>query len=205
MPELSHFVQLIISMIGYLQYPGLFLVVCLEYACFPLPSEIILPFIGMSIPQTSLQFFPSFIVSILAGICGSSICYLIGFYGGAPLLNKWSKKSKNIRKATTKFNTWFNDYGCWAVLLARIVPLTRTYISLFAGINKMSLFDFFLYSIVGITFWNLALISLGLYLGNNWALIQSLLNTYSKIIILILTLGGLFLIYKHKKSVSSKL
>lgn len=186
MPSLSHFVTFMMSLVGQLGYFGVFLVIGLEYACFPIPSEIVLPFVGMSIPQTSLSFLPAFIVSIIAGLAGSLACYLVGLWGGAQFLNKLSKKSSQLQNALDIFNDWFCKYGRWAVLFSRVIPLTRTYISLFAGVNRMSLFDFFLYSATGIALWNLVLMSLGFYLGHNWELIEGILNTYSHIILILL-------------------
>lgn len=188
MPSLSHFLAFMMSLVGQLGYLGVFLVICLEYACFPIPSEIILPFVGMSIPQTTLQFLPAFLISILAGLFGSLICYLIGLYGGTPLLSKLSQKSPQLKKALTIFNSWFGKYGRWAVLFSRVIPLTRTYISLFAGVNKMPLIEFFLYSASGIALWNLVLMSLGFYLGHNWELIEGILNTYSNLVLALLAL-----------------
>lgn len=201
MPSLSHLVTFMMSLVGQLGYLGVFLVIGLEYACFPIPSEIVLPFVGMSIPQTDLQFFPAFITSILAGLFGSLICYWIGLLGGITLLNQLSHKSSQLEKALTIFNTWFEKYGRWAVLFSRVIPLTRTYISLFAGVNKMSLWEFFLYSATGIALWNLVLMSLGFYLGHNWALIEGILNTYSNIVLILLALIILvYLGHKWKKS-----
>ena len=201
MPSLSHLVTFMMSLVGQLGYLGVFLVIGLEYACFPIPSEIVLPFVGMSIPQTDLQFFPAFITSILAGLFGSLICYWIGLLGGITLLNRLSQKSSQLEKALVIFNTWFEKYGRWAVLFSRVIPLTRTYISLFAGVNKMSLLEFFLYSATGIALWNLVLMSLGFYLGHNWALIEGILNTYSNIVLILLALIILvYLGHKWKKS-----
>ena len=188
MPAIGHFALYMMSLVGRLGYFGVYLVIGLEYACFPIPSEIVLPFVGMSIPQTSLQFLPAFIVSIIAG--------LSGFYGGVPLLNKLSSKSHNLQKALDTFNHWFHDYGRWAVLFSRVIPLTRTYISLFAGVNGMSFWEFLLYSCTGIALWNLVLMGLGLYLGNNWALIEGILNTYSHIIFVLIGIAAVLLIAK---------
>jgi len=197
MPAIGHFALYMMSLVGQLGYFGVYLVIGLEYACFPIPSEIVLPFVGMSIPQTQLQFLPAFLVSILAGLSGSLVCYGIGFYGGTPLLQKLSRKSQNLAKALDTFNTWFTSYGRWAVLFSRVIPLTRTYISLFAGASNMPLSDFLLYSATGIALWNLVLMGLGLYLGNNWTVIEGLLNTYSNIILTLLAV--LIILYVAKK------
>lgn len=189
MSSLTHFVSLMMSLVGKLGYLGVFLVIGLEYACFPIPSEIVLPFVGMSIPQTSLSFLPCFLISLLAGLSGSLVCYYIGLLGGISLLNRISQKSSGLQKALTLFNAWFDHYGRTAVLFSRVIPLTRTYISLFAGVNQMPLLDFLLYSATGIALWNLVLMSLGFYLGHNWALIEGILNTYSNVVIVLLVLA----------------
>lgn len=200
----SYFLTFMMSLVGGLGYLGVFLIIGLEYACFPIPSEIVLPFVGMSIPQTALSFFPSFVVSLLAGLLGSFLCYVIGLLGGVPLLNKLQTKSTSLSKALSIFNQWFGQYGRWAVLFSRVIPLTRTYISLFAGVNHMPLLDFFLYSATGIALWNLVLMSLGFYLGSNWTLIEGILDTYSNVVLALLALAVIgYLGYtgyqKHKK------
>lgn len=198
MPQLGQFALFMIALVGRLGYLGVFIVIGLEYACFPIPSEVVLPFVGMSIPQTSLEFLPTFLVSIVAGMLGSLLCYFIGYYGGTRLSNAWCRKSPRFAKAFNTFNDGFNTYGRLAVCFSRVIPLTRTYISFFAGISAMSLYEFSLYSITGIALWNLILISLGFYLGHNWALIEGLLNTYSNLILV----GAciiLILWFVHKK------
>ena len=201
MPSLSYLVTFMMFLVGQLGYFGVFLVIGLEYACFPIPSEIVLPFVGMSIAQTSLSFFPTFMVSIFAGLSGSLVCYLIGLYGGVTFLNKLCLRHSGLQKATDTFNNWFTHYGRWAVLFSRVIPLTRTYISLFAGVNGMPLLEFFLYSATGIALWNLVLMSLGFYLGHNWNLIEGILNTYSNIILVLLVLFVIcFILYKWRKT-----
>lgn len=191
MTSVTHFVTFLMSLVERLGYLGIFSVIGLEYACFPIPSEVVLPFVGMSIPQTSLQFLPTFLVSILAGLCGSWICYFIGLYGGQPLLTKFSSRSTSLTHAMNTFYNWFQRYGHLAVLFSRVIPLTRTYISLFAGVSHMSPVEFTLYSSTGIAAWNLLLIGLGFYVGNNWSLIENILNVYSNIIF---TLIGIFIV-----------
>ncbi|PHV71710.1 cytochrome O ubiquinol oxidase [Sporanaerobium hydrogeniformans] len=197
MSIITSFLNQLMNLVGLLGYPGIFAIIGLEYACFPIPSEVVLPFVGMSITQTHLSFFIVFLVSICAGLIGSLLCYAIGFWGGAPFLAWLSKHSSNAEKATCKFNRWFDCYGRWAVLLARIVPLTRTYISFFAGASRMSLSIFLLYSSVGISAWNLVLISLGYFVGDNWPLIERLLNTYSNVVLILLALTLLLYVINH--------
>ena len=141
MSPITDFVGYLMTFVERLGYVGIFAIISLEYACFPIPSEIVLPFVGMSIPQTSLSFLPGFLVSIVAGLTGSWLCYWIGSCGGQPLLHKLSSRFGGLKKALTSFNSWFDAYGRWAVLFTRMVPLTRTYISLFAGVNAMPFWE----------------------------------------------------------------
>ena len=200
MQFLTQFVEKMMLLIGNLGYWGIFSSIGLEYACFPLPSEIILPFVGMSIAQTNLNFLPAFIISIFAGLSGSYFCYFIGYYGGQGLISKFTSTSKGLSHSMEVFNCWFNNYGKMVVLISRIVPLTRTYISLFAGLNGMNLIEFSLYSLGGIALWNLVLMGLGFYLGENWDAISYILNTYSTIIIAITSIGLILLILKKLRS-----
>lgn len=199
---LSQIIAYLISLVGAFGYIGVFLVVTLEYICIPIPSEVVLPFVGMSIPQTHLEFLPAFLLSIFAGLFGSLLCYWLGLYGGKPLLEKLSTRNESIHKSFDIFNNWFTKYGRWAVFFGRILPLSRTYISLFAGINKMTMWEFCLYSAAGVGLWNLFLMGLGYFVGDNWEFIDGLLSTYSNciIILFVLLLIGYFFLRHNKKT-----
>lgn len=196
MLSVTLFVNYLMSLVGKLGYLGIFTVIGLEYACFPIPSELVLPFVGLSVTQTSLSFLSAFLVSIAAGLFGSSLCYAIGQYGGERVLTWLSIHSEHTKKATVSFNAWFSRYGQWAVLLARIIPLTRTYISIFAGASRMPFGDFMLYSSVGIALWNLILMSLGFYIGDNLQLINRILSSYSHVIITLLAIAFVLMLLK---------
>ena len=200
MVSITTLVNYLMTLVGKLGYLGILTIVGLEYACFPIPSEVVLPFVDMSIAQTSLSFLPAYLTSMIAGLLGSYICYLIGYWGGHTLLDRLSNRSAQVKTATSTFNHWFSRYGRFAVLFARVIPLTRTYISLFAGVNGMSLFEFTLYSVTGIALWNLLLMSLGFYLGNNWSAIEGILNTYSNIVLSLLAMLMIYLAFKKIKA-----
>ncbi len=186
----------LMCLVNHSGYLGIFAVIGLEYACFPIPSEVVLPFVGISIAQTELKILTAFLVSIAAGLLGSALCYFAGKYSGEKLLKLLAGRSKSAKKASETFHIWFSRYGHWAVLFARIVPLTRTYISIFAGASHMSFGVFMLYSSVGIALWNLVLISMGFYIGNNWTLINRLLSHYSHVVVTIIAIISLLLIIK---------
>ena len=92
-------------------------------------------------------------------------------------------------------NRWFNRYGKIAVLIARVVPITRTYVSILAGAQKLNYLTFIAYSSIGIAFWNTVLILIGYFLGDNFELITILLKKYSNIIVLLIII---IIFIRHK-------
>ncbi|KMT22059.1 DedA family protein [Clostridium cylindrosporum] len=195
----------LISSVGYL---GVFAATSLEYACFPLPSEIILPFIGYLASIKSIGLIGGIIVSSIAGIVGSLVCYFIGYFGGKPVLDFIGDKFKSSKKPIRSARNWFDRYDKMSVLLARLLPLARTYISIPAGISKMNLFIFIFYSSIGIIIWNTALISLGYYLRSNWKMVEYFIEEYTIAAGIIVLLGAFSVIYlkiKRKKTSKSKM
>jgi len=180
---------------------AVFVLIGLEYACFPLPSEIVLPFAGFLASINKYSVVGVIILSSIAGYIGCLICYLVGYYGGHYLYNKIYNKFKKWQKGLDVASNKFNKYGNLSVFVCRLIPLCRTYISFFAGLFKQNFFKYSFYSILGILIWNIVLIMLGYVLVNNWVLVGKYYNKY-KFIVLLLILMILFFIlfYKlHKK------
>jgi membrane protein DedA with SNARE-associated domain len=199
MDFISNFLDMIITTIQGFGYPGVFLAVFLEYACLPLPSEVLLPFIGLLASYDSFSFIGVIVLSTVAGLLGSTLCYTIGYFGGSPIINWLCSKSSSAKKSFNKLDLFLNKYGKLAVFLSRLLPLTRTYISLAVGAVKMSYSQFILYSFGGITIWNVVLISLGYFLGENTALIENILKDYAIVAIAILLIAFGFLVYRFMK------
>lgn len=179
----------------------IFLFIILEYSCFPIPSEVILPVAGAYAVFNNLNILVIIIISIICGLIGSTICYLIG-YGGRNIIIK-----KIIKKQNSEFNNSvmnYNKYKNLSVCFCRIIPLCRTYISFVSGLNKHNIFSFLFYSFIGISIWNTTLILLGFNLFDNLSLIETFYNKYKIILLIIISIVILlFIIYKAiKKSLS---
>lgn len=200
MDLINNFVDTILNIIGNFGYLGIFLAVYLEYACFPLPSEVILPFVGLLAATGNVTFIGALTVSVIAGILGSITCYYIGYFGGSILLDKIQEKFKGSRKSIEKINHLINKYQKTSIFFTRLLPLTRTYISLVVGSIKLNLSHFLLYSLGGIFIWNTFLISIGYFLGENKELINKILGEYSIVAIgLVLIIIIVFLVKKFYK------
>lgn len=190
------YLTLLASKLGYL---GIVMIVGLEYACFPIPSEIVLPFVGLGISQGAYHFIPALALSILGGLAGSLICYIIGYIGGVPFLNWMQRRFPKSRKSIIALESWFQKYGNLAVLFTRVVPLTRTYVSFLAGSQKLNVGSFLSYSCLGITFWNTLLVMLGYFLGDNIELIDRIMKNYTFAVGILFVIAVYFFVQKKRK------
>jgi membrane protein DedA with SNARE-associated domain len=149
-------------------YAGIFALMLLEAAAFPVPSEIILPFAGFMVSQGILDFWPVVIFSTMAALIGSFVDYYVGWRLGPPLLASQSKITFIDSALLRRVGVWFDRYGPVAVALFRLVPAARVLISFPAGIYRMSKWRFAIYTLAGCLPWNIVLVYLGWWLGSSW-------------------------------------
>jgi len=156
-------------------YAGLFLLMTLEGATLPVPSEIILPVTGFLVYNHTLDFWPAVAVASLGGLFGTIIDFSIGFYLGRPAVIRYGSKIRLSEQHLMIAERWFARRGSSAVLLARFVPLLRTVIAFPAGVAKMKIGKFLAFSAIGIIIWDIILIYLGVLAGQNYtAIVNSL-------------------------------
>jgi len=157
---------------------AMFIIIMLEYACFPVSSEIVLPFSGAVASVNHTSFLVILPLSIIAGLIGTGICYAVGWFGGGAILSaikrKFPKSEKGINSAYERFHT----HGASAVCIGRVIPLIRTYIALVAGAAKLNPVTYFTASALGITIWNTLLIGLGYALRENYSKVGEYYSRY---------------------------
>lgn len=177
----------------------IFIVIMLEYANAPLPSELVLPLSGALVIPFELNIFMVLFISVLGGIIGSLINYYLGLKFGKSIvywtINKFPKSKKSF---DASYNA-FNKYQKSSVFISRLIPIARTVISIVAGTLKMNCFEFTAYSSVGIFIWNFILIIGGYAFYDNLDIVMSIISTYSLAIKLALLALLLFLIIKKLK------
>lgn len=196
----------VINLIGSLGYWGVFICMTLESACIPLPSEIIMTFSGFVVWQgnTNMTLLGITLVGALGNLFGSLIAYFVGLKGGRPLLEKYGKYVLITHKNLETADKWFEKYGYEAVLISRVLPGIRTFISLPAGITHMNLKKFVAYTFLGSLPWCFVLAYLGTQLGPRWEIISRYFHVLD-IIVVIGIIGAIgYLIYKHKKGKTQK-
>ena len=200
----SNFAIYIIQTLGYW---GVFIGMTLESACIPLPSEIIMPFSGFVVWQgtTNMTLLGITLVGALGNLIGSLIAYFIGLKGGRPFLEKYGRYVFISHSKLELADRWFARYGWEAVLISRMLPLIRTFISLPAGIANMDLKKFSLYTFMGSLPWSFILAYVGVQLGPNWELIKSYFHILD--IVVFIGIAGLivylFLSYRSRTKQSN--
>ena len=206
---LAGFIIAVISKTGYL---GVLLLMAIESACIPLPSEVIMPFAGaLAVPAIALQYgrhapFLLFWVATVGALgcnLGSILAYEIGFYGGRPLVEKYGSYLLLSRHDLEMADRFFLRFGSAAVFIGRLLPVIRTFIALPAGIARMPRLRFHVYTFAGSWPWCFALAWIGMKLGERWNKDPRLahwLHRLDAIIILLVLAGLAWFIRSHWKN-----
>jgi membrane protein DedA with SNARE-associated domain len=172
---LGRFITSVISHGGYL---GIVLLMGIESACIPLPSEVIMPFSGYLVAVGRFKLAWVGLAGALGCNAGSLVAYQVGALGGRPWVEKYGHYLLVTRHDLNLADRWFDRYGDWAVFIARLLPVVRTFIALPAGISRMNVLRFHVYTFLGSLPWCLALAYAGLKLGNRWVILREYFHRF---------------------------
>jgi membrane protein DedA with SNARE-associated domain len=202
-------IPFVLEMYDAVGYLGVALAVALETIVAPIPSEVILPMAGWKVSQSAAD---ASIVEPLTGlpwnialavafatagsVVGAVAGYYIGAWGGRPILDRYGRYVGIGASDLDRAHAWFEKYGAWAVFFGRMVPLVRTFVSYPAGISRMSMRTFLLFSTLGSLPWNLALIAAGFVVGENYPQIEAALKPYEYVIYAVVIAGAAFLVFR---------
>lgn len=188
-------------------YIGIFVLMTFESMILPVPSEAVMPFAGFAVNNNTLTFVGILVASTLGSILGSLLSYWIGKYGGRPLVRKWGKYlllSEHDLEITERF---FCRQGEKTIFFSRFIPVIRHLISIPAGVGRMPMGKFLVYTTIGAAMWNGFLGYLGVVLGANWEHIKK----YSEILDIVVVVALLvaltyFIIHakRRKKTMDTK-
>ncbi len=197
---LAGFIIAVISKAGYL---GVLLLMAIESACIPLPSEIIMPFAGYLVYTGTFKLLLVATAGALGCNVGSVIAYEVGYYGGRPWVEKYGSYLLLSRHDLDIADRFFLRFGSAAVFIGRLLPVIRTFIALPAGIARMPRFRFHIYTFAGSWPWCFALAWVGMKLGERWNKDPRLahwLHRLDAVIILLILLGLAWFIRSHWKN-----
>ena len=193
---IANFVTNIVSHLG---YPGVFLLMALESACIPIPSEIIMPFSGFLVATGQFNFWAIVIVGSLGNLAGSFLAYWIGYTGGRSLVEKYGRYILLSQRDLESSDRFFRKYGQSTVFFSRLLPIIRTFISLPAGISKMDFKKFSLYTFLGVIPFTAVLTYAGVKLKENWTALQPYFHKFDLIIAIVIVLVVIWFVFRHLK------
>ena len=197
--QLGEFFIRVIEMLG---YPGIVLLMALESMIAPVPSELVMPFAGFLAGQGKLNFMLVIVFSSLGSLLGSLISYYIGKRGGYSLVKKFGKYLLLDETDLQKTQQWFEKRGEKTIFISRFIPVVRHLISIPAGVGRMDLKKFCLYTVLGATLWNGFLAYVGFVLGQRWEMVRQYTEPLSLAVAIILVIAAVIVVYrqvKHKK------
>jgi membrane protein DedA with SNARE-associated domain len=158
----------LVAFIAYGGYSSVALLMAIQSACIPIPSEVIMPFAGYVLGTSQLKLILLATVASLASNLGSIPAYWVGAHGGRPLVERFGGYVLLSRRDLDRVERFFARYGSLAVLIGRMLPIVRTFIALPAGIAKMNQLRFHIYTFLGSWPWCYALACIGMKLGATW-------------------------------------
>jgi len=185
------------TVIGTTGYGGIALLMAIESACIPLPSELIMPFAGYLVFEGKLSLIAAATAGAIGCNLGSLIAYEIGYYGGRPLVEKFGSYILLGRRELDWADSFFRRGGQVTVLVGRLLPVVRTFIALPAGIARMPRGRFHLYTFLGSWPWCFGLAYLGMKLGENWRSLGQYFHKFDAVIGVLLLLGVVYFVYSH--------
>ena len=170
-------------------YVAIFVLMLLESACIPIPSEVTMLFGGalaneaffaaVGSTEEPLSFIAVGLVGAVANLVGSWLAYWVGYVGGRPLIERWGRYIYLREHELDRAEAWFADHGEAAVFVSRLLPVIRTFISLPAGVARMPFVRFSVYTFIGCLPWTFALAGIGYAVGENWETVERYLRPIS--------------------------
>ena len=192
--------RFIISVISTTGYWGIALLMAIESACIPLPSEIIMPFSGYLVAEGRFNLWWVGVAGAIGCNVGSHVAYYVGLWGGRPLIAKYGGYVLITRHDLELADRFFARWGDWAVFIARLLPVIRTFIAFPAGVSKMNLARFHIYTFLGSLPWCLALAYAGLKLGPRWTDLRQYFHKFDTVIGIVIVVFAIWFIHNRWKN-----
>lgn len=200
---LEEVVNFVVELVGNLGYMGIFLMMFLESSFFPFPSEVVMVPAGYLVYKGEMNMFMAIFAGIAGSLAGALFNYFLAIKYGRSFLIKYGKYFFISEETISKVEVFFKEHGHISTFSGRLIPAVRQYISFPAGLAKMNLLTFSIYTSLGAGIWVIILTLLGYFIGGNEALIKEYLR-YIIIAILIALVAMGYWYYKRKTSIKLK-
>ena len=192
----------IVATIARLGYAGVVLLMAIESACIPLPSEIIMPFSGYLVYTGRFNLWAVGVAGAFGCVVGSLVAYWVGMYGGRPLIEKYGRYVLVSSHDLDMADRWFARFGEVIVFASRLLPAVRTFIAFPAGVARMNLKKFIIYTFAGSLPWCIGLAYVGQRLGEKWdqdPTLKNLFHRFDFIIGILLVAAVAWWVWRHIK------
>ncbi len=193
---ISEWVTAFISSTGYL---SIFILMVAESMVLPVPSEAVMPFAGFLVAEGRFTFFMVFLASTFGSLIGSLVSYWIGAFGSKAILPKYGKYLLLNQRDLEWAEKWFQKNGEKTIFISRFIPVVRHVISIPAGVAKMPIKRFVMYTVIGAGMWNMILTYAGYVLKQKWYLMQKYSTEMDAIVIGLLIVIVILHVYRHMK------
>jgi|SRR5215208_6774538 len=177
---------------------GVFVLMTLESACIPVPSEAIMLFAGFSVSEGEMTLAGIVIAGVAGNLVGSWIAYAVGYYGRIELLEK-NRLIHINHKHLEWADSWFKRHGDATVFFTRMLPIIRTFISLPAGVARMPFWRFTLLTLAGCVPWVILLALIGREVGDNWEEWRDHLHYLDYAVVAAIVIGVVYLIIRRRR------
>jgi membrane protein DedA with SNARE-associated domain len=187
----------IINLITRTGYLGIVLLMAVESACIPLPSEVIMPFSGYLVFAGTLQLWGVVLAGAVGCVLGSLLAYAVGAWGGRRLVERYGKYVLVSRRDLDLADRLFREHGGIIIFVGRLLPVVRTFIAFPAGVARMSIWRFCLYTFLGSLIWCALLAWIGLKLGQHWDTLGGWFHRFDAMILAVLLIAFGLYVWRH--------
>ncbi len=187
------------SLVGSLGLGGIFLLMLLESACIPIPSEVTMLFAGFNVANHHYSLLAITVAGVLGNLVGSWIAYGVGYYGRRELLEKHGGWLHISAKQLERADRWFAHHGAVTVLVTRVMPLVRTFISLPAGAARMPFKRFTVLTVIGCIPWVFVLGWVGFLTKSNWRNVKDGLAYVDYAVVVAVVIGIIYLVIRRRR------
>lgn len=205
--NVTDFVTNAIVQYGYL---AIFVLMLLESACIPIPSEVTMLFggalasAGFVAGGKELDLLWVVIAGTAGNLVGSWLAYWAGAVGGKPLVDRWGRYLLIRPHEVDRAHAWFEQFGEATVFVSRMIPVVRTFISVPAGVARMNFAKFTLYTVLGCLPWTFTLAWLGYILGDNWAAAERIIRPVALVVVITIIVGGVWWVARRWRRVRAE-
>jgi membrane protein DedA with SNARE-associated domain len=187
------------NVVGDLGLPGIFLLMMLESACIPIPSEATMLFAGFNVHNGHYSLFAVTAVGVAANVVGSWVAYAVGYYGRLEVLERHGPKLHIKPSHLALAERWFDRWGAPAVFFSRMLPIVRTFISLPAGVARMPFWRFTVLTLLGCIPWVFMLAFVGNQAADRWTSWRDSLHYVDYAVAALIVVGIVYLVVRRRR------